>query len=166
MDGAARRPAAGQGSRKNQRAAIKMTPEEIDAFLQEGKVMNCATLNRDGSVHLVAMWYGFLEGAPAFHTKAKSQKIANLRRDSRITCLIEEGETYGELRGLQLVGRAEIVEERARLFELAVSTYERSQLASYNEGLRPRIEAVLHNRVGVKLHCDRMVTWDHRKLDG
>lgn len=32
-----------------------MTTEEIDAFLRERHVMNIATLNRDGSVHLVAM---------------------------------------------------------------------------------------------------------------
>jgi len=40
------------------------------------------------------------EGAPALETKAKSQKVQNLRRDPRITCLVEEGDSYDQLRGV------------------------------------------------------------------
>ena len=60
---------------------IKMSPEEIDAFLIERNSMSMATIDNEGRIYLVAMWYGFLEGAVAFETKAKSQKVANLRRD-------------------------------------------------------------------------------------
>src|SRR6202008_643748 len=101
--------AGGYGSGVKQRDAIKLSSEEIDAFLAEWHVMNCATLRADGSIHLVAMWCGMLEGAPVFVTKPKSQKIANLRRDSRITCLVEEGDGYEELVGVELVGRAELI---------------------------------------------------------
>ena len=68
-----------------QRDLIKMTPEEVDAFLAEGKTMSCATINHDGTIHMVAMWYGFLEGCIGLETKAKSQKVQNLRRDPRVT---------------------------------------------------------------------------------
>ena len=46
-----------------QRDLIKMTPEEIDAFLHERRPMTMCTLNHDGSIHAVAMWYGFLDGS-------------------------------------------------------------------------------------------------------
>ena len=102
-----------------------MTPEEADEFIRGWHTMNCATMKADGTIHLVAMWYAFLEGAPALETKAKSQKVLNLRRDPRITCLIEEGDTYEELRGVELVGTGEIVEEHDRIFEIGVSIVER-----------------------------------------
>ena len=65
----------------NQRDVIKMTQDEVDEFLQGRHSMSIATINHDGSIHLVAMWYGFLEGAIAIETKAKSQKVLNLRRN-------------------------------------------------------------------------------------
>ena len=46
----------------NQRDQIKMTPEEIDAFLHERRPMTMCSINHDGSIHAVAMWYGFLDG--------------------------------------------------------------------------------------------------------
>ena len=58
--------------------------------------MNVATLNHDGTIHLVAMWYGFYEGKPAFETFTKSQKIRNLERDNRISVLMETGDEYNE----------------------------------------------------------------------
>jgi hypothetical protein len=34
----------------------------------------------------------------------------------------------------------------------------------YTEELRPFVETMLHKRVVIKLHVDRVVSWDHRKL--
>jgi|SRR5271166_2540145 len=147
----------------NQRAAIKMTPEEIDAFLHERRPMSMCTLNHDGTIHAVAMWYGFLEGSVAVETKAKAQKVQNVRRDPRITCLFEDGDSYEELRGVELVGRAEIIDEPDRMFSLGVDVFER-YYGEYNDELRPFVETMLNKRVVVKVHVDRVVSWDHRKL--
>ncbi len=146
-----------------QRDVIKMTDQEVDAFLHERRPLSMCTMNHDGTIHAVAMWYGFLEGSVALESKAKAQKVQNLRRDPKMTCLFEAGDDYEELRGVELVGRAEIVEEPDRIWELGVSVFERYQ-APYTEELRPFVEAMLHKRVVVKLHVDRVVTWDHRKL--
>jgi PPOX class probable F420-dependent enzyme len=147
-----------------QRDLIKMTDEEIDEFLAGWHTMSCATYNHDGTIHLVAMWYGFLEGAPALETKAKSQKVLNLRRDPRITCLVEEGDAYDQLRGVELVGTAEIVEDPDRIFQLGISVVERTSGATYTEEMRPAVEAMINKRVGVKINVERRVSWDHRKL--
>ncbi len=146
-----------------QRDLIKMTPAEADEFLRGRHTMSLCSINHDGTIHAVAMWYGFLEGAIAFETKAKSQKVRNLRRNPTITCLVEDGESYDELRGVELVGRAEIVEDTDRMWELGVSVFERYN-APYTEELRPFVEAMLNKRVVIKVAVDRVVTWDHRKL--
>ena len=152
------------GKGVKQRDLIKMTPDEIDEFVQGWHTMNCATINHDGSIHLVAMWYGFLEGCPALETKAKSQKVANLRRNPQITCLIEEGDKYEELQGVEMVGHAEIIEDPDRIFELGISVFERNSGQKYTPEMKPFVDAMLNKRVVVKIHVDKYVSWDHRKL--
>jgi PPOX class probable F420-dependent enzyme len=147
----------------NQRKAIQMTPEEVDAFLAERRNMTMCSLSHDGSIHAVAMWYGFLDGCVTVETKAKSQKVQNLRRDPRLTLLFEDGDSYEELRGVELVGRAEIVDDPDRLWQLGISVYERYN-GPYTEDLKPILEIMLHKRVAVKLNVERTVSWDHRKL--
>lgn len=147
-----------------QRDVIKMTTEEIDEFLLGRHSMSIATMNHDGTIHVVAMWYGFLEGAIAIETKAKSQKVLNLRRDPRMTVLVEDGEYYEELRGVELVGKGEIIDDPDRMFELGISVFERYQGGKYTAEMRPFVEAMLNKRVVVKLDVERVVSWDHRKL--
>ena len=105
----------------NQRKAIQMTPAEVDTFLSERRAMTMCSLSSDGSIHAVAMWYGFLDGCVTVETKAKSQKVRNLRRDPRLTLLFEDGDYYEELRGVELVGTAVFVDDPERMFELGIN---------------------------------------------
>jgi PPOX class probable F420-dependent enzyme len=146
-----------------QRDVVKMTPEEVDAFIHERRPMTMCTINHDGSIHAVAMWYGFVDGTIAIETKAKAQKAINLGRDSRITCLFEDGDYYEELRGVELVGRAEIIEDPEKMFELGVDLFTR-YYGEYTEDLRPFVETMLHKRIVAKVNVERTVSWDHRKL--
>src|SRR5580700_1380645 len=120
----------------NQRKAIQMSPAEVDAFLAERRNMTMCSLSSDGSIHAVAMWYGFLEGCVTVETKAKSQKVQNLRRNPHLTLLFEDGDYYEELRGVELVGQAEIIDDPARMFGLGVSVFER-YYGRYSEDKRP-----------------------------
>ncbi len=151
------------GGGVNQRSQIKMSEEEVAEFLGETRAMTMCTINHDGTIHAVAMWYGFLEGCIAIETKAKSQKAQNLGRNPNMTVLMEAGETYETLRGVELVGTAEIVEEPERLLALGVSVFER-YYGGYSEDMEPLVQAMLNKRIVVKLHVNRTVTWDHRKL--
>jgi PPOX class probable F420-dependent enzyme len=151
----------------NRRDAIKMTPEELDEFLHGRRVMNIATYNHDGTIHLVAMWYGFTaDGRPAFETFKKSQKVQNLRRDSRITALVESGDVYEELKGVELVGTAEVTEDPDVLIPIAVNVVER-----YLEGVTDAdkegvAKMMARNRAAIVINVERTVSWDHSKLGG
>jgi PPOX class probable F420-dependent enzyme len=146
-----------------QRDLIRMTDAEIDAFLHERRPMTMCTINHDGTIHAVAMWYGFLDGEIAIETKAKAQKAINLQRNATITVMMEDGDYYEELRGVELVGHAEIVEDEAKRWELGVNLFER-YYGTYSEELRPFVETMLHKRIVAKIMVDRTVSWDHRKL--
>ena len=58
----------------NRRDQIKMTADEVEAFLDGRRTMNVATIGVGGYPHVVAMWYGFLDGKPAFWTFAKARR--------------------------------------------------------------------------------------------
>ena len=152
------------GKGVNQRNQIKMTDEEVTVFLSERRAMSMCTINHDGTIHAVAMWYGFLpDGRIAIETKAKSQKAVNVRANPTLTCLFEAGDAYEELRGVELVGKGEILEDEASLWAAGISVFER-YYGTYTEDLKPFVEVMLHKRVIIALNVDRIVTWDHRKL--
>lgn len=140
-----------------------MTPAEVEQFLAEQRVAAMCTMHPDGSIHAVAMWYGFLDGCMAVETKAKSQKVQNLKRDPRLTFLVEAGERYEELRGVELVGKARLVEDPESVWNFGVSMWER-YMGPYSEEVRPAVEAMMKKRVVVVIDVDKVVSWDHRKL--
>ncbi len=146
-----------------QRDLVKMSNDEVDLFLHQRRPMTLCTINHDGSIHAVAMWYGFLDGTVAFETKAKAQKSLNLSRDPRVTCLMEDGDYYEELRGVELVGNAEFVSDPEKIWELGVNLFER-YYSPYTEELRPFVETMLYKRSVIKINVSRVVSWDHRKL--
>ncbi len=147
------------------RDVIKMTKDEVDTFLAGRHSMSVATIGRDGTPHLVAMWYGFLEGAPAFWTYARSQKILNLRRDPRITCLVEAGDTYSNLKGVELVGRGEVFDDPAVVQVVGESVHERYN-GPVDDAARGGIAMMGAKRAAVRIDVERVVSWDHNKLGG
>jgi PPOX class probable F420-dependent enzyme len=147
------------------RDLIRMTDDEVRQFLGGRHTMNVATVNHDGTIHLVAMWYGFVGDATAFWTFGKSQKILNLERNPRLTCLVETGEAYEQLQGVELVGRAELVTDYDGKMAIGRSVFER-YIGDWSDEMQPYLEQTGAKRTGVVVHPDRVVSWDHRKLEG
>lgn len=149
----------------SRREQIRMTDEEVAAFLRGRHTMNVATLGPDGQPHLVAMWYGFLDGAPAFWTYRTSQKVQNLRRDPRVTCLVEEGESYDELQGVELVGTGVVLDDHDSVMAVGRSVYER-YTGPFSGTALPGLEQMGAKRVAVRIDVRKVVSWDHSKLGG
>jgi len=147
----------------NQRGQIVLTDEELQKLLAGSRTMTMATVAADGQPHLVAMWYAVIDGDVCFETKAKSQKAVNLRRDPRITCLVEDGATYEDLRGAAIEGTAEVSDDADLLWRIGVNIWER-YYGPYTDDLKPMVEGMLNKRVAVRVKADRVRSWDHRKL--
>jgi PPOX class probable F420-dependent enzyme len=147
----------------NQRAQITMTDDEVAAFVERGRTATMATIGPTGAPHVVAMWYAVIDGQIWFETKAKSQKAQNLRRDDRITCMIEDGLTYDTLRGVSIDGRGVIVDDPEQLWNIGVSVWER-YTGPYTDEARPLVETMLTKRIAVRLDAERVRSWDHTKL--
>lgn len=147
----------------NQRAQITMTEAETATFLERSRVATLGTIGHDGVPHLVAMWYGLIDGQVWFETKSKSQKAVNLRRDPRVTVLVEDGRTYDTLRGVSIEGRAEIVEDPDAIRQVGISVWER-YTGPYTDDLLPLVDQMMNKRIAVRVAVDRIRSWDHRKL--
>ena len=151
----------------NRRSQITMTDEEVQVFLETQRILNVATIGPTGHPHLVAMWYVLVNGKIQFWTFAKSQKIVNLRRDSKMTGLIESGESYSELKGVELVGSGRIVEDFEQILDMGKAVavrYNGPEAAA--EAVLPFIEAQARKRFVVELEIERVVSWDHSKISG
>ena len=149
----------------SRRNSIRMNDEEIHAFLEEQRTLQVATIDHDGFPHLVAMWYVLVNDEVAFWTYAKSQKAINLRRDPRLTCLVEAGTSYEKLRGVQIKGHAVISDDLATVLKLGEAIWER-YTGPLNEHTRPMVEAQAVKRVAIVVKPVEIVSWDHGKLGG
>jgi PPOX class probable F420-dependent enzyme len=150
----------------NRREQIQMSAEEVRAFLDEQRTMAVASIGRDGFPHVVAMWYVLIDGQPAFWTYAKSQKAINLRRDPRLTCLVEAGEAYGELRGVQIKGRATLSDDYTIVQRIGEAIWARYVDGALDEAQRQVIAAQAAKRIAVVVEPVAIASWDHRKLGG
>jgi len=147
----------------SQRERIRMTDAEVEEFLAVERTLQVASIGPDGTPHLVTMWFTVIDGRIAMWTYGGSQKAANLRRDPRIVCLAEAGDTYGELRGVSITGRAEIHDDYDTVLAVGLRIYGRYQPAMSDAG-RAGVEAQAHKRVAVFVDPVRTASWDHRKL--
>lgn len=150
----------------SRRAEIAMSPAEVDSYLSQARTLILATIGPDGVPDPVGMWFVMRDGELWMRTYAKSQKVANVRRDPRVSALVEDGERYAELRGVQLSGRLEISDDIDLICDIAAAL-----LVKY-EGLDPGdVPAVREayrptaaKQAALRLVVERVVSWDHTKL--
>ena len=150
----------------SRRDQIRMTDTEVSAFLDQQRSLQVASINKDGSPHLVTMWYGFIDGNIVFWTYAKSQKVANLRRDPRISCLVESGMKYEELKGISITGRGELSDDREYVLQVGAAVLPRYNMVEIDDGVREVLQRMGAKRVAITIHPSKMVSWDHTKLGG
>ncbi len=138
-----------------------MSADEVDAFLAKPHLCRIGTIGPGGSIHLVAMNYGFVDGVPSFWTYGKAQKVKNLERNPAVGMIVDTGIDYAELKGVHLMGRGEIVTDPT-----AVDALWESLKARYGVANDMAAAASASKRVVVKVHADKVLSWDHAKLSG
>jgi general stress protein 26 len=152
------------------RDAIRMSADEVRAFLDEERTVVCATNGRAGWPHLMPLWYVVRPTGPDggdelwAWTFAKSQKVRNLERDARATLQVEAGEAYAELRGVMLECDVVVHREVERIRELALELFER--YGGVDDDVRAMIDKQAPKRVALQFAERKRATWDHRKLGG
>ena len=143
-----------------------MSEAEIEDFISGQKSLQVATINRDGTPHLSTLWFDIVDGDIVFETFTKSQKIKNLERDNRISCLLEDGLVYEKLRGVQINGIAELYTESDDVHNLARGVMARNNPDIPEEMLDDVAKAMSAKRTAVVVKATKVISWDHGKLGG
>jgi PPOX class probable F420-dependent enzyme len=149
------------------RRAIALSDAEVADFVAASRTLVLATLGPDGAPDPVPMWYVVDKaGAVLMRTYRKSQKVVNLRRDPRVAALIESGERYAELRGVQLSGSIELVEDDDLVADVMVALLQKYEGLADEHVVAARAAALQRapKQVAMRLHVDSVASWDHRKL--
>lgn len=149
------------------RSAIALSEAEVADFIAAGRTLVLATLGPDGAPDPVPMWYVVDDaGAVLMRTYRKSQKVMNLRRDPRVAALVEAGERYAELRGVQLSGSIELVEDDDLVADVMVALLQKYEGLADEHVAAARAAALQRapKQVAMRLHVDSVASWDHRKL--
>jgi PPOX class probable F420-dependent enzyme len=151
----------------SRRDQIVMTPEEAAAFLDEQRIVTCATLGPRGWPHLMPLWFVVRDGTLWAWTYAKSQKTRNLERDPRCTLQVESGgDVYAELRGIMIEAEAVIHRDPDTVVGVGAELTERYGGAQVSPEAMEAMRRQAAKRVAFEFRERRRSTWDHRKLAG
>ncbi|HCS29616.1 MAG TPA: hypothetical protein DIW43_19345 [Spongiibacteraceae bacterium] len=148
------------------RDLIRMTDDEVWAFIRAQKNVQLATQGKDGWPHLTTLWFALDEGDVVLETFTKSQKVKNLERDNRVTALFESGLEYEELKAVVIYGRAELIRDPEEVHRLHMSVLLRNNSRDYpEEMLVEATRSMVDKKTAIRVVPERIVSWDHGKLD-
>jgi uncharacterized protein YhbP (UPF0306 family) len=141
---------------------IAMTRQEVDDFLAEERTCRVAVSSPDGP-HLTALWYVWDGHALWLNSIVKSQRWTDLVRDPRVAVLVDAGQEYTELRGVELRGNVERVGEVPRTGAPYPALEEAERLfARKYTGTDKMIHDGRH--AWLKITPEKITSWDFRKM--
>jgi PPOX class probable F420-dependent enzyme len=89
---------------------VTLSPE-VRAVIESGRLAHFTTLARDGRPHTTVVWVGLDVNDIVIGKLAADQKVANIRRDPRVSISIEaDGNQWGMQHHLIIEGTARVVE--------------------------------------------------------
>jgi PPOX class probable F420-dependent enzyme len=147
--------------------SVRLDADEAWRLIAGAHTGILVTLRRDGVPVALPMWFVALDRQIYVRTLGGSKKMARLRRDPRVSFLVEEGEPWAELRAVHLTGRAEVVAEAALVARVqqemerkyAGFTTARTEMPGATRRHYEQQYAVV--RI---VPDDRVISWDNRKL--
>lgn len=137
----------------------------MSSLVAEQRKLQLGTMNPDGTPHLVTMFYAMVDDKIAFWTYRASQKARNIERDPRVTCLIEAGEDYFELRGALIYGNAKVLTEQNEVRYVGAEVVRR-MMDLEDDAVTPFVEHTAAKRHAYIVEPVRVASWDHHKLAG
>jgi PPOX class probable F420-dependent enzyme len=155
----------------SRRDQIRLSDAELKEYLAKAQTMTIVTLNKDGTPHPMPMWFGVEpDGAIVMTTFTKSQKIANIARDPRVSLLVESGgAVYSSLKGVVLYGKAELIRDTEQVVDvltrISTKTLDNPDDKT-RDGIRSAVRGTAPKRTGIRIRPEKIVSWDHSKLGG
>lgn len=137
---------------------ISLTQEERERFLADQLTLRLATVDPDGAPHVAPLWYVFHDGVIWINTIAGSHKVRNIEADPRACLTVDDGEAYGELRGIVIYGECHVADGDPELETIAPMFGEKY----FGDKVMGVISAP--KRTWLKFVPGHWTSWDFRKI--
>ncbi|MFC1411310.1 pyridoxamine 5'-phosphate oxidase family protein [Streptacidiphilus sp. N1-12] len=147
---------------------VMMDPEQRDAFLRGQRTCRIATVSADGRPHVTPLWFVWDGSALWLYSITRSRRWAELQHDPRVAVVVDAGEEYGELRGVELTGSVRQVAEVPRTglpYRGAADLAGAEKLFAEKYGFG---EVMFHDgrHAWLRLDPDTLTSWDFARLSG
>ncbi len=139
-----------------------MSADELDAYLAIERTCRMATIGPDGAPHQSPLYFVWHGGTFWVSSLVRSQRWTDIERDPRVSVIVDSGDSYGELCGVEIRGVATRAGEAPRIGEpnAELEQIESMMAAKYDEGL----SAHDGRHAWLALAPHKIVSWDFRKL--
>ena len=141
---------------------IAMTPEEIDRYLRSARTCRVATLGPGGAPHVSPLWFVWDGAALWLNSIVKSQRWTDIERDPRVGVVIDGGDDFLELHGVEISGTATVVGEVPRTSEPNPEVEEAERL--FGERYAGGVFYADGRHAWLRVKPEKFVSWDFRKL--
>jgi nitroimidazol reductase NimA-like FMN-containing flavoprotein (pyridoxamine 5'-phosphate oxidase superfamily) len=150
-------------SRRSLDAAANKPPvlssSEIDELLSMTLIANLATLDDDGSIHFLPMWFLRIGNDICIPTSHHTHKYRNLRARPYASVMIDVLRAGLDLKGVLIRGRVELVEgDEARRINRSIHL----KYVTADALSDPKVASYLSegDDITVKVHMDHVVSWN------
>jgi hypothetical protein len=141
---------------------IAMSPEERDEFLRTERTCRVASVKSNGAPHVSALWFAW-DGESLWLTSiVKSQRWTDIEKEPRVSVLVDTGHDFGELRGVEISGRAHPVGEVPRTGEPNDELVTPEQL--FGDKYAGGVFGHDGRHAWLRIVPEKIVSWDFRKM--
>jgi PPOX class probable F420-dependent enzyme len=142
--------------------AIAMTADEVDAYLAKARTCRVGTVGADGAPHVSALWFVWDGSAVWLNSIVKSQRWVNVVRSPRVSVLVDGGDEFMALQGVEVIGEAEVVGEVPRTSSPDATLAEPERL--FGEKYAGGRFVADGRHAWLRVVPDKIVSWDFRKI--
>lgn len=150
-------------------SSLNLSSDEIDHLVQTESRLRIATIGPRDEINLTPMTFGWAGGD--VYIFARGQKIANLRRNSTATVLVDVGSEWRALKGIMMRGNARILEnvvdEAADQYleEAQLNLGEKHNLVKNGATIPYSATASGRTRRWVVFTPETLVSWNNERLE-
>lgn len=143
---------------------ILSTSEIDDHLLSKTLIANLATIDKDGGIHILPMWFLRIGNDICIPTSRKTHKYRNLLARPRASVMIDVSNAGLNLRGVLIRGKVELVYwEDARQINRSIHMKYVTPEALKNPNVASHLSE--GDNVTVKVHMDHLVSWNLANSD-
>jgi nitroimidazol reductase NimA-like FMN-containing flavoprotein (pyridoxamine 5'-phosphate oxidase superfamily) len=144
---------------------IPMADDDLWEFLELQRIASIATLTSEGLPHSTPVWF-VIEGRKLFfRVQSYKAKFRNISQFSTVSCSFEDGDKYTELRGVSILGKAQVITDLAMYNRINLKLLEKYKnernYEEMPEAWRVKFEA--EPRKIVEITPLHIYSWDNRE---